>query len=763
MPQSKAPSEVKKHNTRRRQLPPLPDSARPGSVDSGRASATPERPSTPPGSGEKRTVDERSPYRPGHDTKSSTQRVGSREMSALGPRVRRVRPLPEIPSAGRKRERNRRMSTLLDDCQRHRRESYSVDYLRALFAQLIHYIVVDRMTESTAFETVTVTTHLAPTAFKKGNMLRELWEAALRTGSISEAFDELAPQVPETKGPTTEDARFRFPLPLYAAIADVAEEWRRGGVKMQAPRLQRWLERRFGVTPSRRQCHRLIRNIVGVGYGTWPKGHRCYADRSDDKRDFVVKSAYVELLEGQGWVMRVFWDETWINEGHDTGSGWGDQEHGNEKGRRLCLIHALTEGGLVCGMPSGTPQSEWTKGTHFKMKRRQPSKAHRGAPKDKGRIPLSAEWVWQCNAKIKDAHKTMDTDTLMYWFENQLVPAVEAMYPEGAYPNLKGFVHIIDNAPYHWGVGTGGIPTGTLSKKQMAETGEKIPAELPADSAAKHGSNFSIVQLENIFVTLGIVSIIVKRPRPLTAEENAAASAVDDVHAGSVPETMMDVKIDYGEDGAAFWARAPMGPYVEELRTALHSALRASDKHCHRLMTRLQRSCWDTVQAVKDGKRRYWHRLLFTVPYWAATQPAELVWATSKGRTGCTWYPHRDIDTLLEHWLTSMYGGTVNLGVDLEPEFAVSDTWSSIDAAEIKSYIRHSRGEMNEFIATNTGLFQQHGEITTFDELKMWIPMKHPNWMDLDTIDDVLRSFLPRREHQIEFDDLCADEDDGSA
>jgi hypothetical protein len=75
-------------------------------------------------------------------------------MGALGPRVRRST-LPPMQAKSRERQRKRRMSTLLDDCQRHWQVPYSVDYLRALFAQLIVYTLDDRMPESIAFEYVT--------------------------------------------------------------------------------------------------------------------------------------------------------------------------------------------------------------------------------------------------------------------------------------------------------------------------------------------------------------------------------------------------------------------------------------------------------------------------------------------------------------------------------------------------------------------------------------------------------------------------------
>lgn len=95
------------------------------------------------------------------------------------------------------------------------------------------------------------------------------------------------------------------------------------------------------------------------------------------------------------------------------------------------------------------------------MPMRNPSK---DTNRPAGGIPLSAEWVWQANAKVKNYFT--NGDTCLYWFKEQLIPALEAMYPKEDHPDLKGFVHVLDNAPYHW---EGGFSTAGLSKKKMKE------------------------------------------------------------------------------------------------------------------------------------------------------------------------------------------------------------------------------------------------------------------------------------------------------
>jgi hypothetical protein len=98
---------------------------------------------------------------------------------------------------------------------------------------------------------------------------------------------------------------------------------------------------------------------------------------------------------------------------------------------------------------------------------RQPIKGEHGKVKfPKRATPLIAEWVWKASSLVKDYHKNQNADTCSYWFQQQIMPAVEIMYPVDKHPGLVGFVHVIDNAPYHWQAAEGCIPSAQSPKSR---------------------------------------------------------------------------------------------------------------------------------------------------------------------------------------------------------------------------------------------------------------------------------------------------------
>jgi hypothetical protein len=229
----------------------------------------------------------------------------------------------------------------------------------------------------------------------------------------------------------------------HPKIVEVYEEWVRSKVKVKGHRMQKCMHTTLGYELSVRQTNRLIHDVIGIDFGK-RGSKRDFKDRNSEKDDCCRRFAVLLKLEDADYIVIVYWDESYIHSNHDVGCSWGPAEHGNGKGLRIILSHALTKDGLVVGVPVGTPMNEWTEGVHCRTKLRPWGKENSERPA--GPVPLTAEWGWQANAK-GDYHNMMNSSTFMCWTVEQLIPAVEAMCPPEANPKLLGFVHVEDNAP----------------------------------------------------------------------------------------------------------------------------------------------------------------------------------------------------------------------------------------------------------------------------------------------------------------------------
>ena len=93
-------------------------------------------------------------------------------------------------------------------------------------------------------------------------------------------------------------------------------------------------------------------------------------------------------------------------------------------------------------------------------------------------------------------------------------------------------------------------------------------------------------------------------------------------------------------------ARGTGGPKAEWLRAATDAYIIANHPELRRtkIMTIFAALGW---------------LLVFTVPYWAKSQPAELAWAYVKNYVGWEWYPGRTSTSKVvrNHVLQGMYGG----------------------------------------------------------------------------------------------------------
>ena len=93
--------------------------------------------------------------------------------------------------------------------------------------------------------------------------------------------------------------------------------------------------------------------------------------------------------------------------------------------------------------------------------------------------------------------------------------------------------------------------------------------------------------------------------------------------------------------------------------------------------------------------------LVFTVPYWAKSQPAELGWAFVKNHVAYQWYPGRTAKDVRNHVLEGMYGGPKRDG----------GHHSGVDACLAQKFILHTHKYINEYISDMSPTHRGRGTI----------------------------------------------------
>ena len=136
--------------------------------------------------------------------------------------------------------------------------------------------------------------------------------------------------------------------------------------------------------------------------------------------------------------------------------------------------------------------------------------------------------------------------------------------------------------------------------------------------------------------------------------------------------------------------RGTGGPKTEWLRCAVNSYIKT---HYPELQDTMLKSFFRT----KEG----W-RLVFTVPYWASSQPIEQVWAYVKNYVALRYFVGRTMGQLRSQVLCGMYG------VEMAGE--VSKCWtegrghkvhSGLTPALAVKFINHSKKAINDFVSKN--------------------------------------------------------------
>ena len=105
---------------------------------------------------------------------------------------------------------------------------------------------------------------------------------------------------------------------------------------------------------------------------------------------------------------------------------------------------------------------------------------------------------------------------------------------------------------------------------------------------------------------------------------------------------------------------------------------------------------------VEYFKTKAGWKLVFTVPYWAGSQPIEQVWAYVKNYVALRWFPGRKAAQTRSQIICGMYGPRVAGDLSkcwVEPRGLREHTGLTPTLAG--KFINHSHVEINKFIAGN--------------------------------------------------------------
>ena len=117
------------------------------------------------------------------------------------------------------------------------------------------------------------------------------------------------------------------------------------------------------------------------------------------------------------------------------------------------------------------------------------------------------------------------------------------------------------------------------------------------------------------------------------------------------------------------------GPKLEWLRPAVDKFIEEHHPHLHQ-------------SKVMRLFSELGYELIWTVPYWSKSQPAELCWAYDKNYVGFEYHPGRSMKQLRQHIKQGFYGGPKRDGGQHVP----------IDSCLVRKFIQHTHKYINEYI-----------------------------------------------------------------
>jgi transposase len=261
--------------------------------------------------------------------------------------------------------------------------------------------------------------------------------------------------------------------PHYLAITKFVDDKHSKGQGVTNRKVRNHLRKEFGVKVDKRSIRRIFRKLGLTWMKVRPKRRTLNAFRRTSIRDFLIKfdEYYRHIRDDnpKGYVF-VYLDESYVHQTHAGSYSYctADDNHVNRsagKGRRLIILHAITENGPLCELDdNGRPVDilEWNGDTPH-------------PPKDLVDGSLTCETLWLATSKSGDYHDNMNSEMFMMWVQHSLVPTFEKLNPG------KIMILVANNAAYHHKREIGSLQSTTKKKLlDMMVKYEVDTVDLPA-------------------------------------------------------------------------------------------------------------------------------------------------------------------------------------------------------------------------------------------------------------------------------------------
>ena len=493
--------------------------------------------------------------------------------------------------------------------------------------------------------------------------------------------------------------------------------------------IQAHLLRKHGIFFEQHVVYYALKTRLNFKYRT-PMCNRIVfsAERLESAIHFFKELDIAIKLERRGDAIVIYMDETYCHLQHipskmwfrDVDIGTARAERSRCKGSLAIILHAMCKDGWVLENDEDDKPpvvDEW----------------HSGAVK-------TCEMVFRGKVGRGDYHDNMDGDMFMKWVNERLVPTVQAKYPD------KEVYLVMDNAPYHHGHSPDCFFANGKSKDDIQSkltelkcprlsvtpyTDVEVSPPVPTVTDAAHrleGWVFCEKTTGECYMVDGesdegdgnvIIHTRVGRTR-----FGAVESAFDD----DFRRLMVDDFIFVGQGEAALmYVRSIMNTRGKVPRNKRRARL--LQQACVRYTERLRDTVWtypvDKLGETYNGNgkkgsggppadmlrkacdeyikrhhpdlrqtrvmRRFeelgW-KIIWTVPYWAKSQPIELAWAYIKNYVARMYHPGRTHKDLRRHILNGMYGGAGRNGKVHE----------GLTAELAMKLILHTHKHINKFI-----------------------------------------------------------------
>ena len=382
-------------------------------------------------------------------------------------------------------------------------------------------------------------------------------------------------------------------------IVDYVDECHRRGASVTLRKLRNKLRDTFDIEISKQQVGYNLKRL-GLSYQPVKKRRRNHnAYRPERIREYIVGKDEVMKAQARGEkIIFVYTDESYVHKNHSRESsyfpdGGGDVNRGSGKGRRLIILHAITEDGPLAEIDPSTGKPalgklRWNGDTPHPIK---------------GDL-LTCETVWSAESHTGDYHDNMDSDKFMLWLEERLLPTFDKVYGVRGYKMCL----VLDNAPYHHKREVGSLQN--LSKKKLLEMME-------ADQVDR-------IELPMTEARLNLI-------------EEAGDEEKTDLHdCGEYLELNFSVE----EQAVTASKKKPRVGKGDELKRAYVKWLKANKPE--------KLAC--KVERLLEQRG---HKILWTPPYCPKLQPIEVFWAGGKNHVA-NFY---DVDTTMRDVVRRLQDG----------------------------------------------------------------------------------------------------------